>query len=415
MSINQLRVTIMAALTGIALATPPTAMAQGFGGPDAVENQLKSDRQQVDAQFDFEFLDPWFAFKDGLAESTGLSFGIDYTAVGFTATDSLGEDSAGAGMVRLFGAWELIGRGTPNSGAFVFKAEHRHSYTDVPPSGLGFETGYVGLTGAPFNDQGSRLTNLYWRQRLLDGRATVIAGLLDVTDYVDVYALGSPWTHYMNLAFSTGGGTIGAPGEATLGAAGAVMLTDHIYAIAGIADANADPTKPFKDIDSFFDDSDYFTSLDIGWTPSQERLIFDNVHATIWHTDGSRKFFVPDGWGIAASANWWVDDQWMPFLRGGYAEDGGVVLQKSISAGVAYQPKPGPGHNVIGLGFNWGEPNEDSFGPGLDDQYTVELFYRVNLGKHLAVTPDVQVIFNPALNPEKDVIGIFGLRARIQL
>jgi porin len=280
---------------------------------------------------------------------------------------------------------------------------------------LGFEVGYVGLTAAPFNDQGARLTNLYWRQRLLDGRATVIVGLLDVTDYVDVFALGSPWTSYSNLVFSTGSGAIGAPGEATLGAAGAVMLTDHIYAIAGIADANADPTEPFRDLDSFFDDNDYFTSLDIGWTPSQERLIFDNVHATIWHTDGSQKFAVPDGWGIAASANWWVDDQWMPFLRGGYAEDGGVVLQKSISAGVAYQPKPGPGRDVIGFGFNWGEPNEDSFGPGLDDQYTAELFYRMNLAKHLAVTPDVQVIFNPALNPEKDVIGIFGVRARFEL
>jgi porin len=90
-------------------------------------------------------------------------------------------------------------------------------------------------------------------------------------------------------------------------------------------------------------------------------------------------------------------------------------LQKSISLGVGYQPNPGAGHDLIGLGLNWGEPNEDSFGPGLDDQYTAELFYRVNLGKHLAVTPDVQAIFNPALNPEKDVIGIFGLRARFVL
>lgn len=33
----------------------------------------------------------------------------------------------------------------------------------------------------------------------------------------------------------------------------------------------------------------------------------------------------------------------------------------------------------------------------------------------LAGTPDVQVIFNPALDPDEDVIGIFGLRARIEL
>ena len=55
----------------------------------------------------------------------------------------------------------------------------------------------------------------------------------------------------------------------------------------------------------------------------------------------------------------------------------------------------------------------DSFGDGLDDQWTGEVFYRINLGKHFAVTPDVQVLVNPALDPDKDIIGIFGLRARL--
>ena len=41
---------------------------------------------------------------------------------------------------------------------------------------------------------------------------------------------------------------------------------------------------------------------------------------------------------------------------------------------------------------NWGEPNETSFGSGLDDQYAFELFYRLQLTKDLAVTPDVQEV-----------------------
>ena len=149
-----------------------------------------------------------------MAEQTGLSFGIDYTAVGLGASTSPGRDHAGGGMVRLYGAWELIGRGTPDTGALVFKAEHRHRYADVPPSGFGFETGYVGLIEPPFSNEGARLTNLYWRQRLFDRRATVIAGFLDATDYVDAFALGSPWLHFMNFAFSTGSATIGCPWDA---------------------------------------------------------------------------------------------------------------------------------------------------------------------------------------------------------
>jgi porin len=396
---------------------PSVSMAKvvDFGGPDAVGNQLLFDREQIDALFEIEALQPYFEFKDRLQEETGLDFGIDYSAVGLYATGSLGDDGAAGGIARLFGVWELVGRGTADNGALVFKVEHRHGYTDVPPSGLGFETGYVGLFEAPFSDQGGRLTNLYWRQRLLEGQATVTAGFLDATDYVDPFALGSPWLHYTNFVFSTGSATIGLPNDATLGVAGGAMLTDNVYAIAGLTDANADPTEPFEGFDSFFSDNDYFTSLEFGWTTSQERLIFDNVHATFWHTDGSSKFGVPNGWGVAASATWWINDQWLPFLRGGWAEDGGSLLQASISTGLGWQPIPGPGRDVVGFGLNWGRPNEDTFGPDLDDQFAAELFYRVNLGRNLALTPDVQVIVNPALNPDQDAIGVFGVRARLAL
>ncbi len=399
-----------------ALSTEPaSSQTRGFGSPDAVENQIQSDRQQIDALFELEFLDPWFAFKEELVEDTGLSFSIDYSSVGFMATDSPGDDAAASGMFRVFGAWELIGRGTPDTGALVFKGEHRHSYTDVAPSGFGFDIGYVGLLNPPFSDQGLRLTNLYWRQRLLGGRSTVIAGFLDATDYIDAFALGSPWLHFSNLVFSTGSGSIGLPNDATLGIAGAAFLTDNVYAIAGLANANADPTEPFEGFDSFFDESDYFSSIEMGWTSAPDRLIFDNIHATLWNTDGSEQLGVNDGWGVAASATWYVEDQWLPFVRGGYSEDGGALLEASVSAGLGWQPKPGPGRDVLGVGLNWGRPNSDSFGSGLDDQWTGELFYRINLGKHFAITPNVQLLIDPALNPDEDFVGVFGLRGRLAL
>jgi porin len=49
----------------------------------------------------------------------------------------------------------------------------------------------------------------------------------------------------------------------------------------------------------------------------------------------------------------------------------------------------------------------------LRDQYTVELYYRLQVLKHLAITPDIQVLVNPALNSDTDVVGVFGLRARL--
>ena len=88
-------------------------------------------------------------------------------------------------------------------------------------------------------------------------------------------------------------------------------------------------------------------------------------------------------------------------------------MQKSISAGAGYQPTPGG--DLLGFGFNWGEPNEGTYGKGLRDQYTAEVFYRWQLAPQLAVTPDLQWVRNPALNPTEDQIWIFGLRARLSL
>ena len=64
-----------------------------------------------------------------------------------------GEESAASGMVRFFGFWDLVDRGGKNKGSLNWKVEHRHKYTDIPVSGLGFESGYVGLIGAPFSNQ----------------------------------------------------------------------------------------------------------------------------------------------------------------------------------------------------------------------------------------------------------------------
>ena len=70
---------------------------------------------------------------------------------------------------------------------------------------------------------------------------------------------------------------------------------------------------------------------------------------------------------------------------------------------------------MIGLGLNWGKPSEGSFGPGLDDQYTAELFYRFQLMEIVTLTPDVQLLVNPAQNPDNDVIAIFGIRLRLNI
>jgi len=313
-------------------------------------------------------------------------------------------------MIRFFGSWDLVGRGTKNTGAFVWKVEHRHGYTDVAPSGFGFNLGYVGLIEPPFSDQGGRFTNLYWRQQLADGKVTLLGGFLDATDFVDVYALASPWTGFLNFAFSTGTTTLAVPNDAALGFAAGAMLTDNVFLIGSVTDLNADPTDPSETVSSFFSDHEYFKSLEIGWTTAQDRIYLENFHLTLWHADERVEAAQPSGWGANLSWTTYFAGKWLPFVRAGYADDGGSLTQKSISVGFGYQPYPGK--NLLGFGLNWGEPNEDTWGPGLRDQWTTELFYRWQVSKAIALTPDLQFIKNPALDPHTSSIWVLGLRVR---
>jgi porin len=386
-----------------------------FGGPNAVENVIEDDATSSGGLVTKRLLQSWFEQKAALQDAYGLSFGLDYTGV-YLRSDTegvSGEDNASGGIFRFFGAWDLIDLGDSDKGALVWKVEHRHRYGDLAPSAFGFDQGVIGLIEPPFSNEGSRLTNLYWRQRLAEGRITLTGGFLDVTDYVDVFAMGSPWTGFMNFAFSTGSTTAYLPNDATLGFAGGAMLSDEIYIIAGIANAYADPTDPFDGFDRFFDDQEYFTSIELGWTQAQERIYSDNLHLTLWHVDDSQDAGTPGGWGLTAQWIATLENGMTPFIRGGYADDGGSLMQKSLSLGVGVPIFDG--RDQIGLAVNWGEPNEDTFGPGLRDQYTAEIFYRFHLTEQLALTADLQYIHDPAFNLSEDALWIGAIRSRLAL
>ena len=393
--------------------------APEFSGPNSVRGTLREDEAPKEKVIRFKGMDrllkPYFDFKERLNTEHGFAFGTDYTALYQRADESLGRDSAAGGIYRLFADWTLFDRDSGNTGALVVKVENRHRLDTMVPQNLGFETGYAGLTGVPFsNYSGNRdwgLTNLFWRQRLGQGRMSFVAGWVDVTDYLDVYGMINPWTSFTNLAFLTSP-TIAAPNQG-LGASLAFMATENIYVIGGLADANGDATDPKGGFDTFFNDSEYFKHIEVGWTSAQQKLYLDNVHITLWQADERDDARVLDGWGASFSAATFIDGKWMPFLRGGYAHDGGALWEKSVSTGLGYYVKGRS--DLLGLGLNWNRPSNTAVGPDLDDQYTMEAFYRIQLTRRLAVTPDVQLIVDPALNPDEDKIWVLGLRARLAL
>lgn len=383
-----------------------------LSGPDSTAALLEDFDEEKSDVLNRNLLKRWGAWKDDLAARTGFSFGADYTAVGFAATSSPREDTAASGIARFYGAWELVNRGGENTGSFVYKIGHRHKYTEVTPQLFGAEVGYVGTPEPVFNNDGFRVTELNWKQNFFDDRAVARLGFIDVKTYFDVYPLLSPWTGFHNLAFSTGANTMAIFPDGAFGAMVGGYLTDKVYAVAGIADASADPTDVFQGFTTFFNDFDTFKSFEIGITGGGKRLFVDNAHVAVWQLDDSKETGVTGGHGVMLSATKLINGKWLPFLRGGWAHEGSGAYEASVSTGFGYMNKPGG--NLLGVGLNWGRPNSDTFPVDLNDQWTGEIFYLIQLAENVQITPSVQLLGDPALNPDENFIALFGLRARAQ-
>jgi porin len=392
-----------------------------FGSPDSVPKRIEADRVERDTLFELEFMKPYYEWKDRVQEKYGYTYALDYYPIFLKASDNLPgtDDDAASAVLRFSGFWQLLGRGTDSTGTLVYLVEHRHKYTDNLPSPFSLESlGNVGFIGIPYDDDGWHLTNLYWNQEWGNGFGVAV-GFLDVTDWVDVYALTSPWTDFYNFVFSIGAATMDLPDDAALGFGGGGWLAENVYLIAGFEDLNSIPGDPLEGFDTFWNDHEFFKHVEIGWvTANKEQYYLDNLHLTLWHADERDEIGVDDGWGAFLSLSQTFGGKWLLFARGGFAEDGGSLLEKSVSVGGGWAPNgigaPGSGHQ-LGFGANWGEPNDALFGSGLDDQYAFEVYYRLQVAKEFAITPDLQLLIDPALNPEEDTIWVYGLRARLAL
>lgn len=284
------------ALLVVSVSTPSAQTpVQPRLSTDQVENQIVLDNK-ANPLYESKLLKPIHDWKNGVAERTGFNWSLDYSALFMGVSGSPREDNASGGIVRFFGFWDLVNRGSLNRGSLNWKIENRHRYSAIAPSALGFESGYAGIFEPPFSNQQNRLTNLYWKQYFAGGTWAAVAGFLDVTDFVDVYLLASPWLGFNNFVFSTGSAATDLPNDATLGLAAGGMVTEKIYIQAGITDANADPSAPFEGFENISEYSDFFKWVEIGFTPGQEKLYFDNLHLTFWQID-ERANGTPDGWG----------------------------------------------------------------------------------------------------------------------
>jgi porin len=378
-----------------------------FGSAASTPAQLEEDDRVKDPIVRFpaidQALDGWFDAKKRLNEASGLQLGFDYNTLYQAGNEALGEDDkAWSGVIRMFGKWDIVNPDSINTGSIVFGFENRHSIdSKIPPSALAAEVGYIGVTGTLFNDVETILGNLYYQQRLGNNdRAGFIAGRFDPNDFMDVLGYANPWTTFSNVAILLNP-SIAFP-DWSWGIGGGGWLNDQWYALGSVNDANGTVTN-----EAFFEGgSEFFSQVEIGWSPSRAERYFTNVHLTAWHVDEREDAGIPSAQGLSLGANKTWNETWMLFGRVGWSEGNTPIYNKSVTFGAGRLIRQWS--DVFGVGTNWGDPPDDS----LPEQWTTEVFYRMQISQNMQITPSVQWLIDPAFNPIEDEIWIASLRLR---
>ncbi len=406
-------------------STNAYSQKSNLGGPKSIGAQLEADnppKEKADYyRAPVKVTAPWYDWKQEFAKKTGIQLGINYTTL-FMRSSSVIELDGGegnnpntaSGVFDFQAVWTFLNRDKgKNQGMLSIKINDRHPYGDmtVPMFHGLFESGYYGLAGTGFHDYTLRILELHYSQYILDNKVAFIIGKIDPSNYYNFHGMAIPWTAFMNygsllsstINFHNAGFGIGAGWE----------VTPNIYIKASAIDLYGDKFEDgdFLDMGDYFFDGKVQTMAEVGWVPSMAERYTKKISLTYWHTPEYQNFSddtVLSGQGMALSWHWFFNDNFMPFARFGIGNGNGENLfsKKDVQLGSGYLM---PSHDLVGLAFSWAETNIS----GSKNQMTGELFYRVQVTPHFAITPDLQMIINPTLDTSTDVIWYGGVRGRV--
>lgn len=388
---------------------PQTPAVTSVGrSPNDIIRELESDATPKDSLITVprlsDILKPWTDFKTRLAKEHGLNFGVAWTALYLTPTETLGDRHSAGGILELRGTWTLFGRGTDHPGTLGFHADYRHALgTRLAPQSFGPQVGSALPVALGFAETDFNLIELWWEQHFIKDRLAIRVGTMLPFAIYDYSRFKSPKTGFLNSTLNLNP-TVAWP-TFGLGIAGLVRPAPDIYIVAGLHDANAKRGR--AGFDTFFERAEFFKVGEVGWDP---KFSFGegDYHATFWHVDRRSKLGIPSGWGFTLAAEQRIGE-FVPFFRYGYSEGGPALLKHLVTGGIGFLNVFGESADVVGVGVSWARHTNRA----LNDQVSTEIFYRIQLAPQFALTPSVQILVDPPLNPANNVVGIFAIRGRI--
>ncbi len=378
-----------------------------IAGPEGVAQELQTAEHREMTTKEKLMLTPWFEWKEQFKQSSGLAFGVIAYNLYQNAGKTTGADYDGlGGIYRFQGSWVLLGRDSSHPGRLEWRVENRSAVGGyLSPSELSADTGAAALnTGFGYSDSfDTDLSVLNWTQLFGDKRAGFAVGRLAYDVYLDAMAFQTFGRGFVNGSFIVNP-TMGTTGIGALGAVAKGFVTEQVLIGAHIYDGNA--ASGDFDMDTF-DEHEWLKAVEIAWTPARDRYKTDRIQFTWWDKDEREIAGISQGSGWVVSASWQFNDRLLSFTRFGHSDGGaGVAARSGANLGFEFKPVEDQSWS---LGAAWAEPADSE----LNSEYVLETSYTFQLTPYFSLAPDVQLLLNPARQPQESSVWILGLRSII--
>ena len=272
----------------------------------------------------------------------------------------------------------------------------------------------------------SAIEELYWEQ-WFGKRLMIRVGATAAPVIINPFRFKDDRTSFTSTPFAFHN-SIPAPAQGPGLAAKWWPIEDSEFYVAGaLNDVNGHPTRGWAGLDfGSFTKGEFFYALEFGYSWKREGGEFDQLYLDIFYAD-ERSTSNPDLLPNEAGGGFKImgTKQMGPWVGfGSYtfntAEGGslGVAFGRhTVTAGAAYLSPFGiRGEAAVGL--IWMQPHDDLFddlvpGVALRDQLGLETYWKILLTPNLWVTPGIQFIHHPSLNPTVDNLVIPLLKFRV--
>jgi porin len=342
---------------------------------------------------------------DELHNSTGVRIGAAYTMLFQGLSGGPWDQYGGAGDFDLFTSWTAIGRGTENTGRFVFDLEDRHEIGSRTPNSLGGQISTLQPTANTFNDRGFVVRDVFYVQRLVEGQVRFLIGRADSTDYFGSTWMQSANNSFVNRMFASNPNQV-APGHGPATGLSYRPNDYDFYISAGAANAyGTTTTSGFSSLE----EATFFSWGEVGYTPTFETLGQGRYTFSGWHMGERENDGIPADWGVSLVADQQINETVQVFARWGYADGAVANIKNYVQGGAGFRGLMGEPNDMAGIAFSYAFPSDNA----LQEEKVLEGFYRWQLTRFSQFSVGAQAIFDPGNGPDHDVVGAFWARLRV--